>query len=238
MNQASYRDANFKTYKVNPPVPWRAFHTIRKASQYVVVRDGTHIAVTVYLPPAYAGQPLPTIMQATRYHRHRRLTPLAWWLYREQLYLMLRRFVNNGYAWISVDARGSGASFGHNSGAFSHDEVCDYLDVIDWVIQQPWSDGCVGVTGVSYDGTTAERIASQGHPAVKAAAPRFSLFDTWADVVYPGGIHLTWFTRSWGEHTRALDANRNPHWWMGVLNRGVLRICPCRLFYKVAFKDC
>jgi putative CocE/NonD family hydrolase len=63
----------------------------------------------------------------------------------------------------------------------------------------------VGSTGVSYEGTTAEFLASLRHPAVRAVAPRFCLFDVYADVAFPGGLHNTWFTEAWEAANEALD---------------------------------
>jgi putative CocE/NonD family hydrolase len=45
------------------------------------------------------------------------------------------------------------------------------------------------------------------HPAVRAIAPRFALFDVYTDIAMPGGVHLTWFTETWGRANRALDSN-------------------------------
>src|SRR6185295_11024408 len=69
------------------------------------------------------------------------------------------------------------------------------------------SNGIVGATGVSYVGTTAELLLANLHPAVKAVAPRFSLFDTYADIVEPGGIPQTWFSKTWAELVRNLDSD-------------------------------
>jgi putative CocE/NonD family hydrolase len=46
------------------------------------------------------------------------------------------------------------------------------------------------------------------HPAVKAVVPRFSLFDVYPDVAFPGGLHLAWFTAAWGKFNGLLDRNR------------------------------
>lgn len=66
-------------------------------------------------------------------------------------------------------------------------EVADGREVVEWIVGQPWSNGLVGSTGVSYEGTTAEFLATVGHPAVRAMAPRFSLFNVYTDVAFPAG---------------------------------------------------
>lgn len=45
------------------------------------------------------------------------------------------------------------------------------------------------------------------HPAVRAAAPRFALFDAHTDIPFPGGIHQTWFTQKWADGNLPIDTN-------------------------------
>src|SRR5205823_10180926 len=114
-------------------------------------------------------------------------------------------FVPRGYAWVSVDVRGTGASFGRWAYSWSPDEIRDGAEVVDWIVRQPWSNGRVGSMGISYDGGCAEFLLASKHPAVKASAPEFTLFDAYEDVGYPGGINLGSFTNAWGSLNRALD---------------------------------
>jgi putative CocE/NonD family hydrolase len=180
-----------------------------RRSLYVTMRDGVRLAVDVHLPHD-AGSALPTILRQTRYYRSIAFNPpfaqlpIRWML--DHAEVTRERFVANGFAWVDVCARGSGASFGHRPCPWSPDETADGAEIVDWIVAQPWSNGRVGTTGVSYDGTTAEMLLVNGHPAVRAAAPRFSLYDTFADVAFPGGIHLTWFTALWSMFNRSLDA--------------------------------
>lgn len=47
-------------------------------------------------------------------------------------------------------------------------------------------------------------------------APRFSLFDVYTDIAFPGGIHAAWFTDTWGRYNEALDRNALHEvvgWW-------------------------
>ncbi len=70
-----------------------------------------------------------------------------------------KRFVSRGYAWVDVDVRGTGASFGScPTPTFSIDQIRDGGEIVDWVIRQPWSNGVVGATGVSYGGMTAQLL--------------------------------------------------------------------------------
>jgi hypothetical protein len=119
----------------------------------------------------------------------------------------LMTFLQAGYAVVIVDVRGTGASFGWRPVEFSPEEVRDGWDILDWVVAQPWSDGTAGATGISYPGTTAELVGTLGHPALKAVAPLFSIYDFYADVIRPGGIFLDPFFRAWANLVSRMDAN-------------------------------
>lgn len=181
---------------------------------HLEMRDGVQIALDVHLPAEArrAGARLATILHQTRYHRGVdlrrpfRLAPVESFL--DHPAGTRRRFLAAGYAWVDVCARGSGASTGRRPCPWSPDEIADGAEIVDWIVTQPWSDGLVGATGVSYDGTAAELLLVTEHPAVRAVAPRFSLFDVYTDVAFPGGIHLAWFTEQWGVFNLALDENR------------------------------
>lgn len=177
------------------------------------MRDGVQIAVDVTLPAALP-QPnrLPTILRQTRYHRRMNFRgpsrhPAIRVLFDQQL-AARRYFVEHGYAWVDVCARGSGASGGRRPSPWSVDEVEDGREIVDWIVAQAWSNGRVGARGVSYDGTASEFLLVHHHPAVRAIAPRFSLFDAYEDIAMPGGIHLEQFTRDWSRFNDALDRNR------------------------------
>jgi putative CocE/NonD family hydrolase len=185
-----------------------------RESKYLTMRDGVKIAIDVHLPEGIRdGQKLPAILWQTRYWRSMETRwPFGWFVDEPRDYVRepLEAFVARGYAWVAVDARGSGASYGSRPYPWSRDETRDGAEMVDWIVAQPWSNGKVGTFGTSYDGTTAEFLVVNGHPAVKAAAPRFSLFDTYTDIAYPGGLHLIWFTREWGRFNAALDRNELP----------------------------
>jgi putative CocE/NonD family hydrolase len=180
-------------------------------SHYVTMRDGVRIAIDVHLPANRGDLQIPALIRQTRYFRALDPTWLGKLLGDERLdpmnARMRRYFVTRGYAWIDVDVRGSGASTGVWYSPWSPPEVRDGAEVIDWIVAQPWSNGRVGATGNSYDGTAAELLASNAHPALRAIAPRCSLFDVYTDIAYPGGVRQAWFTEAWTRANQALDAN-------------------------------
>jgi len=199
-----------------------------RLSQYLTMRDGVQIAVDLYLPDKLQpGQKIPTILHQTRYWR---AVDYRWLvrLFKEDrprgiIGRYASRFLKEGYAWVDVDVRGSGASFGSRPVAYSPEEIKDGAEIVDWIIAQPWSNGNIGAMGISYSGGTAEMLLINQHPAVKAVAPMFSGFDLFSEIAFPGGIHLNWFTKTWTTINHRLDNNQLPFggWLANLFVRGV-----------------
>lgn len=216
----------------SPPPSPRRLRGVRSFSRYITMRDGVRIAVSVYLPADTTRQTrVPTVVNQTRYYRAMELRQPLRAAFAGRPFHHIpstarcrRRFLGNGYAWVDVDVRGSGASFGHRLCEWSPDEIRDGAQIVDWIVGQPWSDGSVGALGSSYSGAAAELLSVAAHPAVRAVAPRFSPFDAYTDIAFPGGIHAVWFTETWGRYNAALDRNA-PHevagWWVRMLVTGV-----------------
>jgi putative CocE/NonD family hydrolase len=183
-------------------------------SFYLEMRDGVKIAVDLYLPKGIKpGEKIPTILHQTRYWRNVEIRwPFSMFVKTPMGLLgkMIREFSRNGYALVNIDVRGSGASFGQNLYPWSENEVKDGFEICNWIVKQEWSNGSIGTAGASYTGTASEFLLTTQHPAVKADANLYSLFDVYADNAFPGGIHNVWFTSVWGKANRALDDNKLP----------------------------
>lgn len=187
----------------------------RNTAHYVAATDGTRIALDLWLPEDLSPDArIPTLIEGSRYWRDVRVT-----LAGRILNLFgspgpgivpggSKRFFNHkGYAYVHVEVRGSGASFGVHQTEYSLDEVADYAAILDWIVAQPWSNGNVGSIGVSYAGTTAELMTTNAHPALKAAAPLYSDFDAQYHLVTPGGIYQPAFVTAWSNVVLAMDTN-------------------------------
>ncbi|ACA19014.1 peptidase S15 [Methylobacterium sp. 4-46] len=181
-------------------------------SCYVTMRDGCRLALDLHLPrPLDGGSApgsFPTILLFTPYYRRFKLRPGARGEANPNSGKFRDLFVPRGYAVVIVDVRGTGASFGTRDSFRSPKEREDSREITDWVVAQPWSNGRVGATGVSYLGAAADFLASTGHPAVKAIAPLFSVWDTYSDNYFPGGIALKELTRVYDELMVGLDHDR------------------------------
>ena len=185
----------------------------RNTSSYVTMRDGTRLAADVWVPPDLeADEKLPAIMITTRYWRAHAMGPIYRLLVgvgeeRVPNIEMADQWNDAGYALVLVDARGSGASSGQRPVEWSDAEVADLGEVTEWITSQPWSDGNVGATGISYSGNTAELSAIPAHPALRAVAPLYSDFDPQFFLAMPGGVYNRGFVEEWNAANQALDAN-------------------------------
>jgi len=168
-------------------------------SVYLPMRDGVRIAVQVLGQPGFRDRRAPVVTVFTRYGR---ATPFA---IAEAPFSESLTFTELGFVVLSVDVRGTGASFGCRPRGRSDDELADCGQVFDWAATRPWSDGRLFCTGVSYGGNVADLVQGLGHPALVAVAPRFTDFDLYEHLLFPGGMPNTLFTRVWGELTAALD---------------------------------
>lgn len=182
------------------------------------MRDGCRLAVDVYVPattgtkraeeggPGLAEQStFATLVLFTPYYRRFKMAPGSEGEAAPNIAKLRDYFVPRGYAVVVIDVRGTGASFGTRDSFRSPRERDDSREVVDWVVAQPWSNGLVGATGISYLGAASDFLASTGHPAVRAIAPLFSVWDTYTDNYYPGGIQLKALTQSYDDLMVALD---------------------------------
>ncbi|MBI2193850.1 MAG: CocE/NonD family hydrolase [Planctomycetes bacterium] len=83
------------------------------------------------------------------------------------------RFVERGYAFVSLHSRGTGSSEGLSLDEYLPEETRDCCEAIDWLARQPWCNGSVGMLGWSYSGFTAVQVAAESPPALKAIAPAY-----------------------------------------------------------------
>ena len=112
--------------------------------------------------------------------------------------------VERGYATMVVDDRGTGASEGKWD-RYGPRTRRDYGEILDWIQQQPWSDGRVGVTGTSYSAGTAfmtaiedgKRIAKGRPRAVRAVWANVPMTDMYRDYPHVGGFVNNGFTAPW-----------------------------------------
>jgi len=117
-------------------------------------------------------------------------------------------WTSHDYAVVVVDPRGEGRS----PGEFDADEMNlfarDIYDAIEWGGEVDWSNGNVGMSGVSFLGFTQWRPASMNPPHLKAINPWEAFTDFHRDTKTPGGIPETGFHAD----DEGADVPQDPAW--------------------------
>ncbi|MEZ5939054.1 MAG: CocE/NonD family hydrolase [Hyphomonadaceae bacterium] len=119
------------------------------------MRDGVKLAGNLYLPKGKG--PFPCVVTRTPYGK-------------DEMYKDPRGaegYTANGYAFLVQDVRGKGRSEGFYQ-AFVNDRDDGY-DTVEWMAQQPWCNGKVGITGPSAMGITGNLAAISNPPHLAAA---------------------------------------------------------------------
>jgi putative CocE/NonD family hydrolase len=129
----------------------RTFNVVIEKDVRVSMRDGVTLSADVY-KPAYGDQPVeqafPVILERTPYDRAR-----------VDLYLMGQYFASRGYIVVLQDCRGRYDSDGVFAFYTNPVEHLDGYDTVEWIAAQPWCDGKVGTTGLSYSGANQQALA-------------------------------------------------------------------------------
>lgn len=207
-----------RTAPNKPPLPPAEFACVSECglvverNHAVRLRDGVRILLDLYRPPGPAGEAgLPVLLAWGPYGKHARSNLMFWpasgvdpaWL------SPITPFEGpdpvawcpRGYAIAVADPRGAWLSEGefHHNGRIEGDDCCE---VIAWLAAQSWSNGKVGMTGVSYLAAIQYLAASLRPPALAAINPWEGFSDWYREFAYHGGIPETGFA------PRASDAVR------------------------------
>lgn len=104
--------------------------------------------------------------------------------------------IRAGYTQVVVDVRGTGFSQGVWQ-VFGEREQQDTVEVIDWAAHQPWSNGRIGMSGVSYSAINQLQAAARQQAALQAIVPVEGGRDIVRDIVAPGGGFAVGFVPAW-----------------------------------------
>lgn len=105
------------------------------------------------------------------------------------------KFVPHGYAVVRVDSRGTGRSPG-NIDPWSAREAQDLYHCVEWAGTQGWSNGRVGLNGISYLAMNQWQAAALRPPHLSAMCVWEGAADYYRDMAHHGGIMCT-FSRAW-----------------------------------------
>ena len=121
----------------------------------VPARDGVRLATDIYRPAKdgdLVREPLPVILQRTPYNKRTQ----------DGMERNCRYFARRGYIFAIQDCRACYRSEGEFG--YFWQEGPDGYDTVEWLAQQPWSNGKIGTTGTSYAGWTQVSLAALNPP--------------------------------------------------------------------------
>ncbi len=128
----------------------------------LTMKDGTRLAATYFKPrPRRKGERFPVLLEMLPYRKDD-----SFYLRDYPLYAY---FARRGFACVGVDVRGTGSSDGPvPDREYSERELDDGVEVIRQLAAEAWSDGNVGMWGISWSGFNAIQVAMRRPPALKA----------------------------------------------------------------------
>jgi predicted acyl esterase len=170
----------------------------------VTMRDGARIYIDVFRPES--ADQYPPIIGWGPYGKHGRVK--YWHIGNTGLndddFNEFTKFeaadpiywTRNGYVIINADMRGSWSSEGDLTW-MSEQEVEDIYDLIEWAGTQSWSNGKVGMHGVSYLAWSQWKVAAANPPHLAAINPWEGVSDFYREFAFHGGIPDTLFCPMW-----------------------------------------
>lgn len=157
-----------------------AYHV--EETVWIPMPDGTRLAATIWLPDG--GGPFPGVLEFLPYRRRDGTAVRD-----DSTY---PKFAEAGIAGIRVDSRGNGDSEGFFDDEYSPQELQDCCDAIAWIAEQDWSNGAVGMMGISWGGFNGLQVAALRPAALKAVISIASTADRYNDDIhYKNGCLLS-----------------------------------------------
>jgi uncharacterized protein len=141
-------------------VPAAPLYQISTREVWIPMKDGVRLAATLHIPAArHRGEKFAATLEYLPYRKdedpsHRRVHEY---------------FARRGFVSAQVDIRGTGRSEGHLvPREYSQQEQDDAEQVIAWLGSQGWSNGAVGMFGISWGGFNALQLAMRNPSGLKA----------------------------------------------------------------------
>lgn len=171
MSLKSSKDVHYRKIVENIELAW------------IPMKDGRRLAARLLLPKNVKEKSLPAILEYIPYRRRDGSRvgddEHHYW------------FAANGYGVARVDIAGCGDSDGLVEDEYVKREQDDALEIIEWLAEQPWCSGAVGMIGISWGGFNGLQVAARRPPALKAIVTVCSTVDRYAsDIHYMGGCLL------------------------------------------------
>ena len=197
----------------------RPFGLLIEKDVDVPMRDGARLKADVFRPDD--GGKFPAILNLGPYQKDKLWIPPPTLEEKPNPYMNWETvnpewWVPKGYAAVRVDGRGSGNSPGQCE-PWSFAEAVDFYDAIEWAAAQPWCNGKVGLSGISYFAINQWFVANLQPPSLKAIIPWEGFADLYRDALFHGGIAslfmTNWFTGHLLHHTLGRASQHLPNAW-------------------------
>ena len=143
----------------DPPSP--PAYAVRMENTWIPMKDGVRLSATLYMPDgAKSDEHFPALLEYLPYRKDDDTAARD--------YPIHSYFAHRGYVSVRVDIRG----FGNSEGVppereYSEQEQLDGEQVIAWLASQVWSNGNVGMFGISWGGFNSLQMAMRHPPALK-----------------------------------------------------------------------
>ncbi|MCK5832286.1 CocE/NonD family hydrolase [bacterium] len=161
-------------------------YSYTQTTEMIPMRDSVHLATEIYTPAEGEG-PFPVILERTPYNRN----------LDEMLASLVTDFL--GYIYVSQNLRGRYDSEGEPM-VFLSDAwgpLKDGYDCIQWISEQSWCDGHIGMFGASAPGMTQYMAAGAMHPELDCIVPIMAGPSMYHHVAYNGGALRRVLVEEW-----------------------------------------
>ncbi|GGT87876.1 CocE/NonD family hydrolase [Streptomyces lateritius] len=170
--------------KIRTEFPYETVHDDVR----IPMADGTRLYARIWRPVTDA--PVPALLEYLPHRLTDWTAPRDW--QRHPWY------AGHGYASVRVDVRGHGNSEGLPGDEYDATELADGVAVVNWLAEQDWCTGKVGMFGISWGGFNSLQIAALAPEPLKAVVTVCSTDDRYDnDVHYMGGSVLAVDMHAW-----------------------------------------
>jgi len=170
-------------------------------NEWIPLADGRKLSARIWLPRGATKKPLPAILEYLPYRKRDGTAQRD-----DSTY---PHFAAAGYVGVRVDISGTGESDGDWDDEYSARELADGCEVIEWIAQQPWCDGNLGMMGISWGGFNSLQIAALKPAALKAVIAIGTTVDRYNDDIHYKNGCLLYSNFSWSS-TMLCYASRPP----------------------------
>lgn len=193
-----------------------------RTSQYVYMSDSVRLAVDVYIPTDGPDRPnFPVVLKMTPYGRAY-IGPNVGFVFRTLSWIVgmgwrpfldqegyspsISQLLKHGYAIVAADMRGTGASFGQQM-PLDPQHGKDGKELVDWIADQAFSNGKVGMIGKSYMAWAQFATAAEQPDALKCIAPEVIFMESYTASYKPGGIVAKRWMESFSKRLESMNLN-------------------------------